>query len=160
MNDLCFLQPMNLNDTTRMNSHSVQKMEWDPALGHTDDVMEPFRKLQRELTSNNETECSKRSEGERSGVLLEESQRIHTCMVDMGRCISDVAVSERKQMHPGFRDEFLHLLVGTHLRLLILANEILSGNGVVRGEIAKTHVILRNSAVILNGIRIAETARP
>lgn len=143
----------------KMNGNFLNQLEKAPAHGHSDAMMEPFRKLQRELTSHEETERFPQSDDARSGVLLKESERLHICLTELERGSADADDTERELMNPDFRDEVIRLLVGTHLRLLALTNEVFTGNGVVKNEIARTHRFVRLSAMLINVMSGAKVTR-
>jgi hypothetical protein len=118
-----------------------------------DEVMKPIRALRKEFRHHNSPQQLEQSEEEQSGTLLEDSHRLHSCLQDLGRFVFGVNPDEREHITGVFRDEYLHLLVETHLRLLRLVNEVSSENGKVKRELGETHVCVRNSAVLLTSIK-------
>lgn len=150
---------MNSTYPTQINGRDSEQIEQTGAPDRIDAVMEPFRKLQQDLNTHMENEHPPQSEGARSCVLLVESERLHTCLKDLEHHSFNENDGGRDSRIPHFRDEVFRLLVGTHLRLLALANEVLLGNVVVKGEIARTHGFMRKSAMLINTISDAQDSR-
>jgi hypothetical protein len=93
------------------------------SLQSADDVMAFFRIFQNRLSTKKETDDSPSPEWEHPESLMEKQDKIGIYMLEVGQFISDGVSSAQKNIDPLFRDEFVHLLMFTHLRLIEIANE-------------------------------------
>jgi len=149
-----------MNHPITQNGSCLNQTRHDPVLGNVRDTREPFKQLQRDIVEHDQEVSTPKSEGERSEALLVDSERLYSCLVELERGSCDTDGAGRKPITQEFREEILQILVSTHLRLLALTNEFFGGSGLIKFEIARTHGLMRNSAILLNTIRVEKTARP
>lgn len=152
--------------TTNWKNHSVMKpngAEDAPSRAvparTKEEMMEPFRELQRTVNTHEHKESFAQSEGERSGILLDESKQLHSFLLEFLQRLAAEDSELRKKIHAEHQEEFFRLLVSTHLRMIALINEVCREPGEVRTKLAQTHGFLRNSAVLINSLHNGKPAR-
>jgi hypothetical protein len=78
--------------------------------------------------------------------------------MDLIKELAEEDSREQEEIHAEHQAEFFRLLVGTHLRMIVLLNEVSVEPGEVKTELAQTHGLLRNSAVLINSLNRAKPA--
>lgn len=90
-----------------------------------------------------------------SAAMLRESQELHHHLLDVTRRVLASEEHEHRRIGGGLQDELLQVLIGIHIRLLLLRKEVTLGARDLHKHIASARRTVRDS---WKGLRLEEPA--
>lgn len=114
------------------------------------DLADSNRELKKELQRCKAAEKDLKTSGAESARLLEESRHLQEYLQKMAHQILSAQEDERKKMSLTLQDEIAQTLLGIHIRLLALKNEVTNGRTDFEKEIATTQRLVEKSVRTIN----------
>jgi len=116
----------------------------------TQDLADSHRELQEGIARHEEAVQSLKSSEDQSANLLSESHELQRHLQDMTHQILSAQESERKAMSLKLHDDIAQTLLGIHVRLLALKNEVSASTADFQKEIAITQQLVQESVKTIN----------